>query len=756
MPGDEPVFLRRRLTSGTYGALRVVEALRWPSLFGSALRVWFGQGTRPDAVKPGEGSEMTLEQAIVAGPNLIAMAQAGAGEGPVKALLPGAEQDLRTAAPETGLFEGMAVLLALRHRESAATVAQWLGYHVDLQGAEAALVYDRAPDDGAFAEELERLTAGMPGLRRLVVVSSDMPLGGADQPALGDPHTAPRRWGETAAPDPWRAPLAEPLLYDALKWRFLASARAVAVVDPFELIVGEGATVFDRVAASSTGLLTLQGEPIYPWRVRKKHPTGLGDHVCRTVPPGEAGTRWAADPRRCAPENLWVAGGVTGLRADPAQAGRYERCMSILFPENEVQDLVVKDRLAGDPALISRGETLFAAKPVRPPEKQAEPTATAPLPPAPSDRTVIVTCMKNEGPFLLEWLAYHRMLGVDDILVYTNDCDDGTDTMLDLLQARGLVTHRQNPFRETGDKPQRAALAAAQDEPVVRQAGWILPMDVDEFIDIHTGAGRLPDLYAAIGDANAISLTWRLFGNSDIDRYEDRPVTEQFTRCAPQFIRRPHQAWAFKTLYRNQDLFRRMAVHRPKGLNPALAQHVRWVNGSGKPMPESVLRAGWRSTGESWGYDLVTLNHYAVRNAESYLVKRRRGRVNHVTHDQREGYWFRMNNNAEENRSIQRHLPALRAELDALMADPDLAAAHAHSVARHRAAIAELKDDPDYRMLYDTLTSDRMKRLSRMHHRFGLNVFLRGPQVIPDRLLSDTLPPGFVYNVAPPKGRAAD
>ena len=31
----------------------------------------------------------------------------------------------------------------------------------------------------------------------------------------------------------------------------------------------------------------------------------------------------------------------------------------------------------------------------------------------------IVTTMKNEGPFILEWLAYHRAIGVDDFLINT-------------------------------------------------------------------------------------------------------------------------------------------------------------------------------------------------------------------------------------------------------------------------------------------------------------------------------------------------
>ena len=33
-------------------------------------------------------------------------------------------------------------------------------------------------------------------------------------------------------------------------------------------------------------------------------------------------------------------------------------------------------------------------------------------------RITAVTCVKNEGPFLLEWIAFHRVLGVTDFLFY--------------------------------------------------------------------------------------------------------------------------------------------------------------------------------------------------------------------------------------------------------------------------------------------------------------------------------------------------
>ena len=71
---------------------------------------------------------------------------------------------------------------------------------------------------------------------------------------------------------------------------------------------------------------------------------------------------------------------------------------------------------------------------------------------------LVISTMKDEGPYILEWLAYHRAIGFTDFLIYTNDCSDGTDDMFDLLQAKGVLQHRQNPYKKMNLKPQHAAL----------------------------------------------------------------------------------------------------------------------------------------------------------------------------------------------------------------------------------------------------------------------------------------------------------
>ncbi|MEM7752650.1 MAG: glycosyltransferase family 2 protein, partial [Pseudomonadota bacterium] len=304
----------------------------------------------------------------------------------------------------------------------------------------------------------------------------------------------------------------------------------------------------------------------------------------------------------------------------------------------------------------------------------------------PLEDVVAVTTMRNEGPFILDWVAYHMGVGITHFLVYTNDCDDETEAVLDALAMRGLVTRVDNPV-EPGQKPQRLALDHAATHPLVRQADAVVVMDVDEYINIHVGEGRLIDLFAAAGDPDMISMTWRLFGTSGVVEFEDRPVAKQFTHSAPRLTRKPHQAWGFKTIFRRGAPFDGLGVHRPhkpSGVRP------RWVNGSGDEMPERYIEAGWRSGIDCWGYDLVTLNHYAVRSCESFLVKRDRGRTNHVARPQGIAYWNTYNRNDEEDRSILPRL-ALGAGLRrAFAVDPVIGPLHDRAVDWHRARIGDL------------------------------------------------------------------
>lgn len=750
-PRQENKVLRRTIGAGQKGDLAWLDAVVWPDGSAYAFRVFCTNGTRPEQFDQGacvDCARITELREVSGGVMVAGEAQ---GTGSVRLALAAGVLDVTPTPAETELFTGLNTIFGTRLEEPAETVADWLNYHVTHHGLQAALILNRAPDDHArFAADLTQALASHNIGLMIVILESPVPLGKPGMAPESHPYLAPDAPGkdrmELPEADPWRAPLGEGLIYELVKWRFLAQARAVLTLDVTDILEPSDQNAFDLCCAAKNGVVLMVGRRVYPWRVRKDQRERFADHICRQFDARRGIARWGVAPGLAGLDNTWRAIRVAYAKPDPGQVVHFWRAMAIRVPGRNAAELAPKTSLIEDLALLNMARDIFGHKPIRPPV--SEPRA-APLHATEAGRTCIVTTMKNEGPFILEWLAYHRAVGVDDFLIYSNDCTDGTDTMLDLLQDKGLVQHRDNPFRKTDLKPQHAALQAAENEPVIQNCGWAICMDVDEFINIKLGDGTLKALYHAMGEANMISLTWRLFGNADVQRYEDRLITEQFTLCAPELVRKPHQAWGFKTLFRNIDLYKKLGVHRPKGLRPDLWNQIHWLNGSGQPMPREMFRNGWRSTLDTYGYDWVSLNHYAVRSAESFLVKRDRGRVNHVDRDQGLNYWFRMNHNAVEDRSILRMLPALRTEFDRLMGDPDIRAAHQATVAAHRAKITELHATDNYERFFAELTSDRMQRLSRMLGVFGSAVFGAGPQVVPPDLHTKDLPPDFFFTVDP-------
>lgn len=684
----------------------------------------------PEAIRDALGAEVELRQA---------------GQGHL-AVLPG-DHPMAADAAELSLFAGKRTLVALRNGETAEAARDWLAYHANGHGAEAALIFDRDPPGEGIAKALDALGTALP----VAIVQAERALGLPGVPDARHEALAPAAPKRAMPPvDPWHAPLGQLVLFELLRRRFLDRAKAVLFLDLADLLVSDSkGAAFARIEKARGAAVLCHGIEAYPWRLRQGAPAPHSDHIAIRRHERRRILSWGAVPETLPDTAIWQPFRVTGAPVLDEAPIPFCRALGVVFPGVPVNRLVRKADLVEDATLLSELASAFDASPIRLPTP--EKIARRPEP----GRVTVVTAMKNEGPFILDWIAHNRVIGIDRHLVYTNDCEDGTDALLKALSEAG-VTRRDNPFRTMGKVPQHAAFRAAESEPAVKDADWLLTLDVDEYINIHKGDGGIPDLLAAVPEAHAISMPWRLFGNADLDEFEDTPVTQRFTRAAPAYAPRPLQAWAFKTLYRNAGLFRRLGVHRPKGLEPATQDQMRWIDGSGRDIPANTWRSCWRMSKANWGYDLVTLNHYAVRSAESFLVKRDRGRVNHVDRDQGAAYWFRMNHNAEEETSIQRYADPVAEEKARLMALPGVAEAHAVSVAWHQKRISALKAQPDHARLFDLITSPKLRKLSRIATYFGANVHYYGPHVIPDEIADrDPTKPFFFTVEQDPRHRAA-
>ncbi|MEO1490912.1 MAG: FkbM family methyltransferase [Pseudomonadota bacterium] len=358
---------------------------------------------------------------------------------------------------------------------------------------------------------------------------------------------------------------------------------------------------------------------------------------------------------------------------------------------------------------VSRGGTVVTFERVGPPRVEAistfvpSPMATpvadsAERSPATTagPRVLIPTCMKNEGPYILEWIAYHRAIGVTDFVIFSNDCTDGTDLLLDRLDDLGVIQHLPNPALSVNSPHfQPIALTYVPHLRAFREADYVISMDVDEFLNIRVGDGTISALLDAIGDADAISLMESIFACDGQEAFEDDLMIQQFTRCMTYHPGNHRARRGVKTLVRRASGLT-IKNHRPLETDQVSYDEIRWLDGGGRPVPDAFMADVENGMDCRGRYDLAYLNHYPLRSMEGFLLKHDRGDVVSANRRVTHRYWRTRNHPDVEDTSLHTWLPQIRDGVAALMEDAEIARLHQASVDWHRQRIAELRAMPEY------------------------------------------------------------
>lgn len=308
-------------------------------------------------------------------------------------------------------------------------------------------------------------------------------------------------------------------------------------------------------------------------------------------------------------------------------------------------------------------------------------------------RYTVVCSIRDEGPFLVEWVVWQRMLGFTDIVVVSNDCTDPSPQLLDALQAAGWVTHLRHDVPD-GQRICARKLKAAGRLPQVSEADWVMVCDVDEFLVVHVGGGGIADLIAFAAEPYlGMAINWRVFGNSGIARFRDEPVHRQFLRAGP--LDHSSSRW-IKCIHSHPGWFARLGEHGPRGLDPARAgagwgtAGLRWINSAGETLNS------WRPDGPylrslppgETSHAVAQINHYMIKSLESFSLKR--GTRSAVAGKDRytDGYVTRHDRNEIHDASALAYGARFDVLWDQAMALPGVAELHRQACASHIARIA--------------------------------------------------------------------
>lgn len=307
---------------------------------------------------------------------------------------------------------------------------------------------------------------------------------------------------------------------------------------------------------------------------------------------------------------------------------------------------------------------------------------------------VLLSSMRDEGPYALEFIAHHRAIGFDRLFIASNDCRDGTDLLLDALDAGGAITHFRNHVR-AADKPQHSAYARMRRRFGLDGADWLMVLDADEFLHVGIGAGQVQDLTGiAPPETDIIMLNARSYGTTADPGWRPGLVTEQFTRRLPD---RHRANGPVKSLARGIGRFQNIHNHSV----------VRYLG----DQPLTVMRADGTlfaiPPGDKlWDYlrnvpvrrihhDLAHYNHYAVKSLAAFCLRQDKGLgtepggAGNPRHTQ--DYFDRFAAADLIDTSLSdRYGAALRAEYARLLALPGVADAQAEAERRYGALIDAL------------------------------------------------------------------
>lgn len=233
-------------------------------------------------------------------------------------------------------------------------------------------------------------------------------------------------------------------------------------------------------------------------------------------------------------------------------------------------------------------------------------------------RVAIAAILKNEGPYLLEWIAFHRVIGIEQFFIADNVSDDGTTELLIALDKIGIVNRL--PFPNLPGQPPQLRAYAKLMKRYRRKADWIALIDCDEFLTPTDGAVTIHELLASIEadpKVGTIRLNWAMFGSSGSVMPTNEPVIARFSM---------HSAKNYEPNHHYKALVRSKAFVRPS-LSPhdvILRRGFRAIHADGR---ELALHEKCLGLSAEVVWDRMRLNHYFVKSkGEFRLIKLPRGR----------------------------------------------------------------------------------------------------------------------------------
>lgn len=258
--------------------------------------------------------------------------------------------------------------------------------------------------------------------------------------------------------------------------------------------------------------------------------------------------------------------------------------------------------------------------------------------------------MKDEGPYLVEWLEFHKLVGVDRFYLYDNNSTDKTAEILRFYSGNspfgkdkstvvsGAVISHYWP-----EHPGQMSAYSHCLKNYGQESEWIAFIDLDEFL-FPTHEDDLKELLDEFQDYPAIGVNWLNFGTSG---HETKPIGLQIEN----FTKR-----ALESYGPNKHI--KSIVRPEKTIRPVNPHHFLYLNGRAVTEKKQLIKG---AISDKHSVDKLRINHYSTRSKEESRRKMMRGRA--TKKKQRDWSYFESKEsifNQVEDLTIQRFIPRLK------------------------------------------------------------------------------------------------
>src|SRR4051794_25436090 len=139
----------------------------------------------------------------------------------------------------------------------------------------------------------------------------------------------------------------------------------------------------------------------------------------------------------------------------------------------------------------------------------------------------VAAIARNESPYLLEWVAYQKVVGADHIIVYDNGHDQAGHDLLRRLAHIGAITcvPWEGKFSHGPQVPPYDDAIGRLRDSSERE----LFCDLDEFV-VPVAADQMTTVLADAPDLDGMWFPWLIFGSAGELVQRPLPIIERFQR----------------------------------------------------------------------------------------------------------------------------------------------------------------------------------------------------------------------------------